>query len=166
MSVRRSSPSSTSRRASDAATPSSCDIVLHIADHCWSDTVSAGQKVYVELKAAPCNGAAVLQPAASTRFAQTMLAQPYRGEPCLLTAASAVQVPDVDAVIQFQDLPAVPVARSNASAPLFCYASNDMFLDVPFPGWSYWGNMAHNQPASWQVSCMLSEANLPPKLFV
>ena len=67
-------------------------------------------------------------------------------------AIAAVQVPDVDAVIHFQDLPVVPSSRSAASGPLFCYASNDMFLDVPFPDWSYWGNMAHNQPVSWQVS--------------
>ena len=84
------------------------------------------------------------------------------------------QVPDVDAVIQFQDLPRVPSSRSATSGPLFCYASNDLFLDIPFPDFSYWGNMAHNQPAIWQVSATIvvsgnlavKAVHLPAKLIL
>ena len=80
----------------------------------------------------------------------------------------------MDAVIQFQDLPRVPSSRSATSGPLFCYASNDLFLDIPFPDFSYWGNMAHNQPAIWQVSATIvvsgnlavKAVHLPAKLIL
>ena len=63
-----------------------------------------------------------------------------------------MQVPDVDAVVHFQDVPIADLPQHAASAPVFSYTSNDDFVDVPFPDWTIWGNMAHNQPASWQVS--------------
>ena len=69
-----------------------------------------------------------------------------------------IQVPDIDAVVHFQDLPVAVLPQFAESAPLFSYASNDDFVDVPFPDWTYWGNMAHNQPASWQASITASSA--------
>lgn len=68
-------------------------------------------------------------------------------------------MPDVDAVVHFQDLPVAVLPEFAKSAPLFAYASNSDFVDVPFPDWTYWGNMAHNQPASWQVSIAATAAS-------
>ena len=78
--------------------------------------------------------------------------RPSAGHRLAPRIAHRVQVPDVDAVIHFQDLPIADLEHYAKSAPVFSYTGGSNFVDVPFPDWAHWGNMAHNQPASWQVS--------------
>ena len=64
---------------------------------------------------------------------------------------AAPQVPDVDFVVHFIDTPVAELKTMPDSPPLFCYANNDGFAEVPFPDWTYWGNAGSSQQPSWQV---------------
>ncbi len=57
----------------------------------------------------------------------------------------------MDAVVHFQDVPIADFDHYAKSAPVFSYTGGNNFVDVPFPDWAFWGNMGHNQPASWQA---------------
>lgn len=61
------------------------------------------------------------------------------------------QVQSVDAVIHFGDLPIAPLAAVPDSPPLFSYASNADFAEIPFPDWTYWGSTGTSQQRTWQV---------------
>ena len=62
-----------------------------------------------------------------------------------------MQVPDIDAVIHFADLPVADLAVIKDSPPLFSYGSNSAFADIPFPDFTFWGNAGKSQQRPWQV---------------
>ena len=95
-----------------------------------------------------CNLRSVPWHAAAATVSGGLASWPQPGTSSL---APPTQVPDVDAVIHFQDLPIADLDHYAKSAPVFAYAGGSSFVDVPFPDWAFWGNMGHNQPASWQV---------------
>lgn len=61
------------------------------------------------------------------------------------------QVPDVDAVIHFDDVAMANLTVIPDSPPLFSYGSNAAFAEVPFPDWTYWGSTGPSQQRTWQV---------------
>lgn len=70
------------------------------------------------------------------------------------------QVPDVDAVIHFADLPVADLAAVPDSPPLFSYGSSAAFAEIPFPDFTFWGNTGPSQQRTWQVKPATHEANM------
>lgn len=54
----------------------------------------------------------------------------------------SAQIPDVDMVLHFPDLPGLPAPQQGeiaAAPPVFVTCTNANFLDIPFPDWTWWG---------------------------
>ena len=55
----------------------------------------------------------------------------------------AVQIPDIDAVIQTSDFPCMQRQQASSKIippPVFGYNSHSTFVDIPFPDYTYWGH--------------------------
>lgn len=54
----------------------------------------------------------------------------------------SAQIPDVDMVLHFPDLPGLPAPQQGeiaAAPPVFVTCTNANFLDIPFPDFTWWG---------------------------
>ncbi len=64
------------------------------------------------------------------------------------TGRHRAQVPDVDALITFPDMPRVRFGEGPTGAPLFAGCSNDKYAEVPFPDFTYFAGQARAAPAT------------------